>query len=153
MGKSHRNVCANSISESWHADKERGFAKNKKAYSHHQIRNENKNCDEDSIQTTHFKKDMQMNCFLGRCGKIGNIPNAPYKTVENVLYIPPHYGSRIDKSERKWYKDDASLLESIDRAIMNGDDTHERNKSSYLVATKKQIERRGEVGAFRGHRN
>ena len=35
---------------------------------------------------------------------------------------------------------------------MNGDGSHERNKSSYLVATKKQLERRGEIGAFKGYR-
>ena len=36
MGKSHRNVSASSISESQY-DKDRGFAREKKAYSHHQI--------------------------------------------------------------------------------------------------------------------
>lgn len=148
MGKSHRNVSASSISESQY-DKDRGFAREKKAYSHHQIRNENKNCDEDSIQTTHFKKDMGMKNRSGYCGKIGNIPNASYKTVENVLFT--HRYSSIDES-KTWDKTDDSLLKSIDRAIMNGDDSHERNKSSYLVATKKQLERRGEIGAFKGHR-
>ena len=147
MGKSHRSVSASSISESQY-DKDRGFSKNKKAYSHHQIRNDNKNCDEDSIQTTHFKKDMCMNLRSGYCGKIGNIPNASYKTVENVLFTP--YSS-IQES-KTWDKTDDSLLKSIDRAIMNGDGSHERNQSSYLVATKKQLERRGEVGAFKGHR-
>lgn len=149
MGKSHRSVSASSISESWHADKSRDFAKNKKAYSHHQIRNDNKNCDEDSIQTTHFKKNMHMNLPSGYCGKIGNIPNASYKTINDVLFTPPY--SSIQES-KTWDKTDDSLLKSIDRAIINGDGTHERNKSSYLVATKKQLERRGEIGAFKGHR-
>ena len=149
MGKSHRSVSASSISESWHADKSREFAKNKKAYSHHQIRNDNKNCDEDSIQTTHFKKDMRINLPSG-CTKIGNIPNASYKTINDVLFTS-NYSSI--KESKTWDKTDDSLLKSINRAIMNGDGSHERNKSSYLKATKKQIERIGEVGAFKGHRN
>lgn len=120
MGKSHRNVNAGSISESMHADKSRDFAKNKKAYSHHQIRNDNKKCDEDSIQTTHFKKDMCMKNPSGYCGKIGNIPNASYKTINNVLFTPPY--SSI-KESKTWGKSDDSLLKSIDRAIINGDGT------------------------------
>ena len=149
MGKSYRNVSAMSSSESMYADKSRDFAKNKKAYSHHQIRNDNKNCDEDSIQTTHLKTEMCLNPLSNYYGKIGNIPNASYKTINDVLFTPSYHNIGESKT---WDKTDDSLLKSIDRAIINGDGSHEKNKSSYLVATKKQIQRRGEVGAFKGHR-
>lgn len=94
---------------------------------------------------------MHINLYYssGYCGKIGNIPNASYKTINDVLFTSTY--SSI-KESKTWDKTDDSLLKSIDRAIMNGEGQTDRNKSSYLVATKKQIERRGEVGAFRGHR-
>ena len=48
MGKSYDN--SNCVSH-----KARGIAKTIKKYSHHQLRNDNKMCDEDSIQKKNMK--------------------------------------------------------------------------------------------------
>lgn len=147
MGKSYRNVSAGSNSEHYKFDKCRGFAKDKKRTSHHQIRNDNRNCDEESIQTNNFKTEMYMKNGIGSgyWGKIGNVPNMSYKTLDDELY--PKNG---DYKINKWKQTDGSILETIDNAIINKPD-YERNKTSYLKATIKQIERRNEPGIFKGH--
>jgi len=53
MGKTHRNVYAQSDSESLYGSPHnRGFAKTLKRHSHHSIRNKNRNADEETIQNT-----------------------------------------------------------------------------------------------------
>ena len=138
MGKTYRNVGAGSNSVDYHSKHNRGFAKEKKSYSHKQTRNNNRNCNEDTFQkNSWFKPEMNMNSHWASqyVGKIGNIPNEPYTTLDDHC---------------KWKKNDNSELETINRAIAE----HDINTCSipYLNSSKKQIERRGKVGLFRGYR-
>lgn len=131
--------------------KARGIATAVKKYSHHQLRNDNKMCDEDSIQR---KKEYEtkVNVRLHHSSNIylhkkGNVPNMPYDTLDEEL----------QELEYKWEHTDDTIEKSIDKAIdlrkqNNFLESGYANKSSYLKATKKQLERRGEVGVFKGHR-
>jgi hypothetical protein len=90
-----------------------------------------------------FNRGFELASYLDK----GNVPNMSYETLDSELQILNY----------KWKKTDDTLEDTIDTAI----DIRKQNifhvfghanKSSYLVATQKQLERRGEIGAFRGHR-
>jgi hypothetical protein len=131
--------------------KARGIAKNVKKYSHHQLRNDNKMCDEDSIQRKkEYETKVNVRLHHGNHAclhKKSNVPNMPYDTLDEEL----------QELEYKWEHTDDTIEKSIDKAIdlrkqNNFLKSGHANKSSYLKATQKQLERRGEVGVFKGHR-
>lgn len=139
MGKTHRNVNSGSNSVDYHSPHNRGFAKQKKQYSHKQIRNSNKNFDEDTFQNmNHISSKKKMNYHFASAyrGEIGNIPNKPeFQFTDEYLNI--NYGIKWDKDN------DKTPLDTINRTI---------NQDPVLKMCKKQIERRGNVGLFYSHR-
>lgn len=140
MGKTYRHVFAGSNSVSYHSSHDRGFAKQKKQYSHKQNRKKNKNCDEQTfIKNNWFSSGMHMNSHWASqyIGKNGNVPNFPGYSIHEQLY-----------KKSKWKKNHSSHLETIHEAIIESDDS---KTVQYLIATRKQIERRGKTGFFTGH--
>ena len=138
MGKTYRNVNAGSNSTNYHSPHIRGFAREKKTYSHKQTRNNNRNCDDETFQQNNWlNPEMNMNSHWASqyYGKLGNIPNLPHANLDEYC---------------KWRKNDKNILETINREITNSD-TNDYS-GSYLASTKKQIERRGKMGLFKGHR-
>jgi len=136
MGKTYRNVNAGSNSVSYHSPHDRGFAKQIKARSHQIIRhnNNNKNCNDDNIEIFNCKCEKMNNHWASAYyGRIGNIPNCEGYCIEDYDY--------------KWNKNDTSLKDTIETIIDNIVDS----KDKYLIASKKQIERRGNIGRFYGH--
>lgn len=140
MGKTHRNVNAGSNSIDYHSPHNRGFAKDKKQYTHKQIRNSNKICDEDTFQTMKHisgEKKMKEHFASGYRSKIGNIPNKPDFLFTDE-YLENNYGVKWDKHN------DKTPLDTINRVV---------NIDPVFKMCKKQIERRGNVGLFYGHHN
>lgn len=138
MGKSHRNVWAGSNSVDYHSPHNRGFAKKIKADSHRRIRTHNRHCNEDSIKTFNCK-ERKMNQHFA---------SIYYDKLENVSnfeghYLDDNYLNRI--YGYKWNKNDNSLTDTINTIM-------DVNNDRYLIASKKQIERRGNIGRFYGHR-
>ena len=81
--------------------------------------------------------------------KIGNVPNVSWFNLDNH--------EQFDK----WTKKDGDIFQSIDKnidKIKNSDELQQYHpyyadlKERYLKSTKKQLERRGKVGSFKGHR-
>jgi hypothetical protein len=156
MGKTHRNVYAQSDSESmFGSPHNRGFAKTLKRHSHHSIRNKNKNVNEDTIIQTTCKYG-KINGGKKRIDKIGNIPNLSCFTLDDTLESIGG-GSRNGIST-KWTKEDGTVKETINKAFdtigsLNAGEAHYINyPQRYLNATKKQIERRGKMSSFTDHR-
>ena len=140
MGKTYRHVFAGSNSVSYHSSHDRGFAKQKKQYSHKQNRKKNKNCDEQTFQKNNwFSSGMHMNSHWASqyIGKNGNVPNFQGYSIHEQLY-----------KKSKWKKNHSSHLETIHEAIIESDNS---KTVQYLIATRKQIERRGKAGFFTGH--
>lgn len=141
MGKTYRNIWAGSNSVDYHSPHNRGFAKEKKQYSHKQIRNSNKVLDEDSFKTMKYikrQKKMNEHFASGYYGRIGNIPNKPWfqftdEYLERTYWI-------------NWEKDEKSPLDTINKALDKG------HQDTVFQMCKKQIERRGKMGLFYGHR-
>lgn len=135
MGKTYRNVYAGSNSKDYHSPHNRGFAKEKKQYSHKQLRVSNNNCDEDNYKTMRDIKKMN-NHFASSFynSQLGNIPNKPDRLfTDKDLYR--NYGT-------KWEKTDGNHYHFINRLIEEG------HKDDYLQMCKKQIERRGKLGLY-----
>jgi hypothetical protein len=160
MGKTHRNVYAQSDSESLYGSPHnRGFAKIKKRHSHHSIRNKNRNADEETIQNT--CKHWKVNHYSGRytpksIDKIGNIPNLPSFTLDNT--IENVGGGSHNGISSKWAKEDGNVKETINKvadtieSLNVGGAYYVNYQQRYLNATKKQIERRGKMSSFTNHR-
>ena len=148
MGKTYRKVKALSDSVSmFGSPHNRGLARTKKRHSHHSIRcqNKNKNINEDNIQT-HFTHK-KVNEFKVIDNKIGNIPNISWINIDD----------RTDFD--KWTKEDGNIFQTIDKKIdeikNSSEPTQYRScyaniKERYLKYTKKQLERRGKIGLFKG---
>jgi hypothetical protein len=156
MGKTHRNVYAQSDSESMYGSPHnRGFAKTKKRHSHHSVRNKNRNANEETIIQTKHKHW----CGEGRknIDKIGNIPNLSCFTLDNTLESIGDEG-KYNGISTKWTIEDGTVTETINKAIdtiapLNIGGAHCINyQQRYLNATKKQLERRGKMGSFTDHR-
>ena len=159
MGKTHRNVYAQSDSESMYGSPHnRGFAKTKKRHSHHSVRNKNRNANEETIIQTNHKH--WSNQGGKNIDKIGNIPNMPCFTLDNTIEIftGGNYNNGIST---KWTKEDGNVIGTINKAA----DTiksveHQEYYEGYFTdiyqryfnATKKQIERRGKMSSFTDHR-
>lgn len=153
MGKTYRNVKAQSDSESMYGSPHnRGFARTKKRHSHHSIRSQNKKKDinEDNFQThfTHEKVNEYSTSYnKKKVKKNGNIPNLPWLNIDDR------------KQFDKWTKQDGDIFQSIDKTIdkiKNSDEPECRScyadrKERYLNSTKKQLDRRGKIGFFKGH--
>jgi len=142
MGKSYRNVYAGSNSIDYHSQHNRGFAKVKKQNSRRRVRIHNKCCGEDEIMSIKHLHDSEImnNHFASRYyGELGNIPNRPDFNFYNKDLLRNHYNV-------EWKKEDLSDLDTINRAIDEG------NKNPEFKMCKKQIERRGNIGLFYGHR-
>lgn len=141
MARSYRNVNAGSNSESYESPHDRGFAKKKKRHTHGQLRTHNKNSDETTFQPLNCTfETMNHHWASGYQGKLGNIPNDKSTTLEKTL----------SDGNIKWTPEDRTIIDTIDRMIETNEKHEIRNKN-YLVATKKQIERRGKAGLFTGH--
>jgi hypothetical protein len=142
MGKTYKNVNAGSNSVDYHSPNNRGFAKVKKQHSHRKVRTHNKYCSEDDIISLKQLNGNQImnNHFASRYyGELGNIPNRPDFNFYNKELLRKHYNV-------EWKKEDLSDLDTINRAIDEG------NKNPEFKMCKKQIERRGNIGLFYGHR-
>tara|TARA_B100001287_G_C22672202_1_gene525832 strand:- start:1318 stop:1818 length:501 start_codon:yes stop_codon:yes gene_type:complete len=162
MGKTYRNVYKHPDSESmFGSPHNRGFARSKKRHSHHAIRNQNKkkNINEYNIQT-HFKH-RKVNEYFGHTkpDKIGNVPNFPWMNLNDTIkQIGENYHKKADINQ--WTKQDGDIVQTIDNTIDKIHNSpepqcrlcYENINERYLNATKKQIERRGKAGAFKGHR-
>ena len=144
MGKTRRNVNAGSCSTDYHSPHNRGFARDVKARSHHSIRTHNKGCDEDSVQTFNCKhKHMNTHLAASYYGEALNVPNYKGLTFdEKDLHKDFNY---------KWSKSETSQLDTLN-TILEKDDGHCPTNTKYIKASKKQVERRGNVGQFYGHR-
>ena len=155
MGKTYRNVLAQSDSESMYGSPHnRGFARSKKRHSHHSIRSQNKKkeINEDNFQRhfTHRKVNEYSTSYdKKKVEKIGNVPNISWFNLNDR--------EQFDK----WEKKDGDIFQSIDKTIdkiKNSDkpqqcrSCYEDRKERYLKIIKKQLERRGKVGSFKGHR-
>ncbi len=164
MGKTHRNVFAQSDSESLYGSPHnRGFAKTLKRHSHHSIRNKNRNANEETIQNT--CKHRKVNHYPSghnrkSIDKIGNVPNLSNFTLDNT--IEDFAGGNYHGVSTKWAKEDGNIIETINKAAdtikyvkhQEGYDEAYFNYcyQRYFNATKKQIERRGKMSSFTGHR-
>ncbi len=149
MGKTHRNVYSGSNSVDYHSPQNRGFAKDKKANTHRQIRNHNKSADEEtiiSLKDLSREKNMNNHWASRYYSEKGNLPNNP-EFQFNDEYLFKNYGV-------KWNKEDKSQLDYINKIIETiGHDITMSAKpyEPYLKMCKKQIERRGNTGLFYGH--
>lgn len=134
MGRTHNDSNFGSRSESYQADKDRGFAKLKSRNWHHAMRNENRNSDEMSHVTSpnqdKVKRDGWPNNYLGQMGNIEN--RKTYKLNE----ILPNCK-------------DTPLVEQIETEMNNTDC---KNTQDYLRMCKKQLERRHKLSLFNGHK-
>ena len=164
MGKTHRNVHAQSDSESvFGSPHNRGFAKTKKRHSHHSIRNKNRNANEETIQNT--SKHRNVNHYLREyrskdINKIGNVPNMSSYNLDDTL--EGIGGGGHNGISTKWTKEDGTVTETINKAAdtigyLDNEEgyytqTHVANQQRYLNATKKQFERRGKMSSFTDHR-
>lgn len=164
MGKTYRKVSAPSDSESlFGSPHNRGFARTKKRHYHHSIRSKNKNKDinEDNIQK--YSKHEKVNEYVfGKkpIDKIGNLPNMKEMNLNDTIKeIGENYHKKTDLN--KWTKQDGDIVQTIDNTIYKLQNSPERRgrpcyqnyDERYLNATKKQIERRGKAGVFKGHRH
>ena len=141
MGKTHRNVYAGSNSVDYHSPQHRGFAKEKKANSHRKIRAHNKSANEDNIKSVNDLPSTEiMNNHWASLyyDKVGNIPNKPEFRFTDE-YLKRAY-------DIKWTKDEQSQLDTVNKALEDG------HQDPVFKMCKKQIERRGSVGLFYGHR-
>ena len=154
MGKTYRKVKADSDSISLlGSPHNRGFARTKKRHSHHSIRSQNKKKDinEDNIQThfTHKKVNEYSTSYFDhkKIDKIGNIPNISWINLDN----------RDDFD--KWTKEDGNIFQTIDKKLDDIKNSskepqcrscYANSKERYLKYTKKQLERRGKIGLFKG---
>ena len=141
MGKTHRNVNSGSNSIDYHSPQNRGFAKEKKANTHRKIRTHNKCVAEDNIKSLkdlHSQQIMNNHWASSYHSEIGNIPN------NNGFQFNDEYLFKNYKIE--WNKDEKSQLDTVNKAINAG------NTDPEFKICKKQIERRGNVGLFYGHR-
>ncbi len=141
MGKTHRNVYAGSNSVDYQSPQNRGFAKEKKANSHRKIRAYNKTANEDNIKSINNLHSTEiMNNHWASCyrDEVGNLPNKP------EFRLTDEYLNRV--YDIKWTKDEKSQLDTVNKALENG------HQDPVFKMCKKQIERRGSVGFFYGHR-
>ena len=145
MGKTYRNVNAGSCSTDYHSPHNRGFAKDKKAYSHHSIRTHNKGCDEDTIEVFNCKqRKMNTHWAASYYGETPNVPNyRGFDINEKNLYKDYDY---------KWSKEDTTQLDTMNTILETNKEHPITYQIDYIKASKKQIERRGNTGSFRGHR-
>lgn len=149
MGKTYRNVFGGSQSIDYHSPHSRTILGTKKANSRRQIRNNNKMCDEDNIKNTNcIKNKIKEHWASMYYGKIGNIPNMPSEILEDKLKIEHNvlhgYMNHKCIESAKWNRN-GDRMEIMDNKIIN-----EPCDRLYLIATKKQIQRRGDVGRFMG---
>ena len=159
MGKTHRNVYAQSDSESQYGSPHnRGFAKTKKRHSHHSVRNKNRDANEETIiQTTH--KHWCGESRKKSIDKIGNISNLSNFTLDDTL--ENIRGGCRNGISTKWTKEDGTVKEIINKAVdtigsLNAGEANHSPPNTYhqryLNAAKKQIERRGKMSSFTDHR-
>ena len=155
MGKTHRNVYAQSDSESMYGSPHnRGFAKTLKRHSHHSVRNKNRDANEETIIQTKHKHWCEK-----KIDKIGNIPNLSCFTLDDTLENIG--GGCRNGISTKWTKEDGTVEEIINKAVdtigtlIYGEANHSPPNTyhqQYLNATKKQVERRGKMSSFTSHR-
>ena len=144
MGKTHRKVNAGSCSIDYHSPHNRGFAKDKKAYSHHRLRTHNKGCNEDSIEVFNCKqKKMNTHWAASYYGESSNIPN---KQGLNITDEDLYNGSKY-----KWSISEQTMSDSLNTIITRSDNENVEF-IEYIKSSKKQLERRGVIGEFYGHR-
>lgn len=167
MGKTYRNVFAQSDSESMYGSPHnRGFARSKKRHYHHSIRGKNKNKDinEDNIKI--YSKHRRVNEYSStsrdrkRIDKIGNVSNMSWLNLDDTIkQVGEDYHNKTELNQ--WTKYDGDIIQTIDNTIDKINNSPEQQcrscyqnyRERYLNSTKKQIERRGKVGAFKGHRH
>jgi hypothetical protein len=163
MGKTHRKVAAQSDSESLYGSPHnRGFARSKKRHYHHSIRGKNKKKDINEENIQKYSKHEKVNEYIfGKkpIDKIGNVPNFNGLNLNDTIKrIGENYHNKTDLNQ--WKKQDGDIFQTIDNTIYKIHNTpegkyrscYENYNERYLNATKKQIERRGKIGAFKGHR-
>ena len=142
MGKTYINVYAGSNSVSFKSPHNRGFAKVRKQNSRRKVRTHNKCCSEDdiiSLKYLHFCEIMNNGNGSGYYEELGNIPNKPEFSFYNKHLLRSRYNV-------EWENTDSSDLDVINRAI----DLNKKDQEFKIC--KKQIERRGNMGLFYGHR-
>jgi len=152
MGKTYRTVFSGSQSEDYHSPHSRKILGNKKKYTRKQIRNNNKQCKEDSIKSSKDIKNKIKNHFAsGYYGKIGNVPNIPSVKLNDVMNLKMIILHRWFCNSgiiqyAKW-NNDGNRDEIINEHIKN-----KHHDIKYLIATQKQIQRRGKPERFVTHR-
>ena len=116
--------------------KDRGFARKQARHSHHSIRNQNRGCEEDSFQPFDCKVPHKLNTHWAcqYVGPVGNVPNMSHKLIDEELY----HGSS--------WREGSLRVNILDKFIES------EFKDNYLRASLKQLERRGSLGIFKGHR-
>ncbi len=151
MGKTHPKVDYSPL-ENYKSGRNKDWARDKKSYSHHVVRTRNRTSDDDTFNNFNCK-DEKINSLRGRqyIGKLSDIPNSIFRTDTDYL------SSNFDYA---WTKEDTNLTDTINTALNNNAEMASRDKYTHkykyaadkLNACKKQIERRGNVGRFYGHR-
>lgn len=95
-------------------------------------------CKNNSIR---INKNMSKNIYYG---KFGNVPNKPNLNItDEELFNNFNY---------KWTKNDNTTIDTLDTIIKNKSELSVSGDINYIKASKKQIERRYELGMFLGHR-
>ena len=163
MGKTFRKNNGTSISESWSENKHRDFARNRKRTTQHSIRNKNKKDltnDNFIMEKMDCSKKSLINNFKcnGYGGKTLNINNKKLfisnEVIDNEKYLNNGYFTDslewTDGLPKNWDSSKGDLKDRLDNIINELPDNNE--SSNYLKACKKQIERRGKVEIFKGHR-
>ncbi len=149
------------------ADKIRGFMKKKKRNQHHAHRNKNNNKDineETYVKWSNYDKRVAYNRWVSYdacCDpKYSNVPHRD-STFNDVLNEKHGYNTETGNIEyyiEKWTKTDGDPIDILNRGINDSEIiAKKQNKQpyydKYVYASKKQLERRGKLERFTGHRN
>lgn len=155
MGKSYKDMMGSwtgGQSVDYHSQHSRKIIGNKKAHSHRRVRAHNRIFDEDNFEKFDCKVEDKMYYKTeGKSNKSnGNIPNMKERLVDDSLSNETGY---IIKYEIK----NNNFTEQLNDKIVFLENTKTKNHHMnrdlrHLKATLKQLDRRGCIGPFLGHR-
>lgn len=148
MGKTTRQEIGGD-SESWHADKNRTFAKTKKRLTHKRARMCNQQCDEDVAvnYSDTFKQYRATGCPAGNV----NVPKFKHYVFDDA-FLHSHYKYKWDESEQSQLDTVNTMISNNAHSMLPKTPTVKQPPDPYLLMCKKQIERRGKTEIFTGHR-
>ena len=169
MGKTFRKNDAQPISYSWSSPHSRGFAKRNKRKHQHSLRNKNRNKDEmtiDYYQNSPFTLKFKRWSNYKHNTKVIPTLKIMYDYEDEIKTEYFDEISEIEPYERSWFnmysiprifyykkinwKDNkVNHKDFVEHIIENSISSHQMDD---MKIRKKQIERRGKEGIFKGHR-